>query len=190
MEHWEIAETTWLLRSGFMDVRRDRCRTRDGRRSRDYFALDLKDFCEVVAVTPARELLLAREYKHGARRIMKTLPAGFIESGESPEETARRELLEETGYSAPAFQLLGSFQLVPDLTASRGHVVLALDATATAAPHPDEDEEIEVEVVPLGRLLVPGRMPGEGYLDDASSILALSLAVGSLTPPLSRERME
>ena len=115
MERWEIAETTWLLRSGFMDVRRDRCHARDGRRSRDYFGLDLKDFCEVVAVTPARELLLAREYKHGARRIMTTLPAGFIEPGESPEEAARRELLEETGYSAPAFQLLGSFQLVPDL---------------------------------------------------------------------------
>jgi len=185
MELWEIAETTWLLRSGFMDVRRDRCRTRDGRRSRDYFALDLRDFCEVVAVTPSRELLLAREYKHGARRIMTTLPAGFIEFGESPEEAARRELLEETGYSAPAFRLLGSFQLVPDLAAARGHVFLALDATATTAAHPDADEEITVEAVPVGRLLVPGRVPGEGYLDDASSLLALSLAV----PHLAREEV-
>jgi len=64
IEPWQIAESTWLLRSGFMDVRRD-------------FALDLKDFCEVVAVTHRLEILLVREYKHGARAVMRTLPAGF-----------------------------------------------------------------------------------------------------------------
>lgn len=176
MGGWEIAESVWLLRSDFMDVRRDRCRTPDGRRSRDYFALDLKDFCEVVALTPRREILLVREYKHGARAVMRTLPAGFIEPGETPEQAARRELLEETGYAAPALRLLGTFLLVPDLSGARGHVFLAQDAQAIAAPHPDADEEIEVEAVPLDRLLVPARGAGQGYLEDASSLLALHMA--------------
>lgn len=176
IEPWQIAESTWLLRSGFMDVRRDRCRKPDGSRSRDYFALDLKDFCEVVAVTSRLEILLVREYKHGARAVMRTLPAGFIEPGETPEQGARRELLEETGYSAPAFMYLGTFLLVPDLSSSRGHVFLARDAGAQAAPHPDEDEEIEVETVPLERLLGPAMIAAGGYLDDASSLLALSMA--------------
>jgi hypothetical protein len=96
---WQIVESTWLLRSGFMNVRRDRCRKPDRSQERDYFALDLKDFCEVVAVTPRLEVLLVREYKHGAR----TLPAGFVEPGETPEQGARRELLEETGYYASSF---------------------------------------------------------------------------------------
>jgi ADP-ribose pyrophosphatase len=176
MEPWQIVESTWLLRSGFMDVRRDWCRKRDGSQSRDYFALDLKDFCEVVAVTPGLEILLAREYKHGARAVMRTLPAGFIEPGETPEQGARRELLEETGYSAPAFMYLGTFLLVPDLSSCRGHVFLARDAGAVVAPHPDADEEIEVEAVPLDRLLVGAISAGEGYLDDASSLLALNMA--------------
>jgi len=176
IEPWQIAESTWLLRSGFMDVRRDRCRKPDGSRSRDYFALDLKDFCEVVAITSRLEILLVREYKHGARGVMRTLPAGFIEAGETPERGARRELLEETGCSASAFTYLGTFLLVPDLTGSRGHVFLARDAEVKAAPHPDEDEEIEVEAVPLDRLLVQAGVAGEGYLDDASSLLALSMA--------------
>jgi 8-oxo-dGTP pyrophosphatase MutT (NUDIX family) len=176
IEPWQIAESTWLLRSGFMDVRRDRCRKPEGSRSRDYFALDLKDFCEVVAVTPRLEVLLVREYKHGARAVMRTLPAGFVEPGETPEQGARRELLEETGYSAPAFMYLGTFLLVPDLSSSRGHVFLARDAGAKAAPHPDADEEIEVEAVPLERLLGPAMTAAKGYLDDASSLLALSMA--------------
>lgn len=176
IEPWQIAESTWLLRSGFMDVRRDRCRKPDGSRARDYFALDLKDFCEVVAITSRLEVLLVREYKHGARGVMRTLPAGFIEAGETPEQGARRELLEETGCSAPAFTYLGTFLLVPDLTGSRGHVFLARDAEVKAAPDPDEDEEIEVEAVPLDRLLVQARVAGEGYLDDAGSLLALSMA--------------
>lgn len=116
IEPWQIIESTWLLRSGFMDVRQDRCRKSDTSLSRDYFTLELKDFCAVVAVTPGLEIVLVREYKHGARAVMRTLPAGFIEPGETPAQGALRELLEETGYSAPTFMHLGTFLLVPDLS--------------------------------------------------------------------------
>ena len=176
IEPWQIVESAWVLRSGFMNVRQDHCRKPDGSHVRDYVALDLKDFCEVVAVTVRHEVLFVREYKHGARSVMRTLPAGFIEPGEPPEQGARRELLEETGYSAPAFMHLGTFLLVPDLSNSRGHVFLARDAGAMAAPHPDADEEIEVEPVQLDRLLATAITTAEGYLGDASSLLALSMA--------------
>src|SRR5215470_12351033 len=159
-----------------MDIRRDRCRKPDGSRTRDYFGLDLKDFCVVVAITPRLEILVIREYKHGVRAVTRTLPAGFIEPSEVPEEGARRELLEETGYSAPGFLSLGTFVLVPDLSSCRGHVFLAREARAMGAPHPDEDEEIEVEAVPLASLLIPAMTAGEGYLNDASSLLALNMA--------------
>ena len=168
LEPWEVVESTWILRSGFMDIRQDRCRKADGSRTRDYLALELKDFSVVVALTPTRDLVLCREYKHGPRAVVHTMPAGFIEPGETPEQGARRELLEETGHAAPSFVPLGTFVLVPDLAASRGHVFLARDVWAEAAPHPDEDEEIEVETVPLER--------ASRYLDDAPSLLALHLA--------------
>ena len=168
LEPWEVIDSTWILRSGFMNLTRDRCRKPDGSRTRDYLALELKDFSVVVAFTPSREVLLCREYKHGVRGLMYTLPAGFIEAGETPEQGARRELLEETGHAASIFTSLGSFLLVPDLAAARGHVFLARDARAEAAPHPDEDEEIEVQTVPLDR--------AASYLEDASSLLAFHLA--------------
>ena len=168
LEPWEVVDSTWLLRSGFMNIRQDRCRKADGSRTRDYLALELKDFSVVVALTPSRDLVLCREYKHGPRAVVHTLPAGFIEPGETPEQGARRELAEETGHAAAAFVPLGTFVLVPDLAAARGHVFLARDVRVETTPHPDEDEEIEVETVPLDR--------ANGYLEDAASLLALQLA--------------
>ena len=176
IEAWQVAESTQILRSSFMAVRRDSCTTPDGSRKRDYFALELKDFAVVVAVTPRLELLLVREYKHGARGVMRTLPAGFIEPGESPEQGARRELLEETGYSAPTLLHLASFVLVPDLSSSRGYMFFAPNAEATSTPHPDADEDIEIDAVPVDRILDARPASIEPYLSDASSLLALNLA--------------
>src|SRR5215831_7252561 len=129
IEPWQIVESAWLLRSDFMGIRRDRCQKPGGSPARDYFALELKDFAVVVAITPGLEVALVSEYKHGAGAVVRTLPAGFIEPGEAPEEGARRELLEETGYAAAAFIHLGTFLLVPDLSSCRGHVFLAPGAT-------------------------------------------------------------
>jgi len=176
IQPWQITRSAWLVRSAFMDVRRDRCHKPDGDRSRDYFALVLKDFCEVVAVTRRLDLVVVREYKHGAGAVMRTLPAGFIEAGEAPEQAARRELLEETGYSASTFVHLGGFLLVPDLCGARGHVFLAGNVERVSDPHLDLDEEIEVETVPLDRALSPTAAAGDVQLDDAGSLLALSMA--------------
>src|SRR4029434_589995 len=109
IEPWQVFDSTWILRSGFMNIRRDWCRTVDGSRSREYLALDLKDFSVVVAVTPARELLLCREYKHGARGIMHTLPAGFIEPGETPEGGHVESSSKRRGTGRPRSRRWGPF---------------------------------------------------------------------------------
>ncbi len=84
------------------------------------------------------------------------------------------------------FTPLGSFLLVPDLSGARGHVFLARDVTPTAEPHPDPDEELEIETVRLDRLLAPAPGARDGYLDDAGSLVALSMArshLEALRPP-------
>ncbi len=58
-------------------------------------------------MTPEKELLLVRQYRPAVRSMTLELPAGHIDPGESPEQTARRELLEETGYEAGQLTPLG-----------------------------------------------------------------------------------
>ncbi len=178
---WQILESTWAFRSGFLGLRRDRCRLPDGRLSPDYYFLELRDACVTVAVTPGGEVLLTREYKHGAGDVLFTLPAGFIEPGEAPEAGARRELAEETGYTGAAFEPLGAFLVLPGLSGMTIHPFLVRDAVKTTDARPDEFEQLDVVAVALAELrreyrgLAPRR-----YLRDVSSALALGLALDRL----------
>jgi ADP-ribose pyrophosphatase len=177
VEPWQIVESTWVLESPFLRVRRDRCRLPDGRIAPGHYFLEKEDFSMVVALTGAREVLVVREYKHGLGTVVLQLPAGFVERGEEPAAAARRELLEETGHAAASLEPLGSFPLFPSLTASRGHLFLARDVARVAEPRLDEFEVVEVERRPLDDLLA-GRFPEAPM--DMGSALALRLAQARL----------
>ncbi len=177
---WEVLESRWAFRAGFLGLRLDRCRLPDGRLSPDYYFLSLPDAAIVVAVTGDRQVLLAREYKHGAGDVQVTLPAGFIEAGEAPEAAARRELAEETGCTAPTFEPLGAFYVLPGLSAMTVHAFLARAVVRTSEPRTDPFEEIEVTTVPLAEIAREHRSGPRRYLRDAPSVLAVGLALDRL----------
>jgi 8-oxo-dGTP pyrophosphatase MutT (NUDIX family) len=169
-----------VFRSGFVSFRRDRCRLPDGRLSPDMYYMELRDFAMTVAITPSGNVLLSREYKHGVGDVAHTLPAGFVEPGETPASAARRELREETGYDGETFEPLGAHLVFPSLSGARGHFFLARGVRPVTAPRPDEFEEIEVVPVPLAELRRDLTAAPPRYLHDVSSALAMSLAVARL----------
>ena len=177
---WRPLESEWAFRSDFVSIRRDRCQLPDGRLSPDMYFMELRDFAMTVAVTPDGEVLLSREYKHGAGDVAYTLPAGFVERGEAPQAAARRELREETGHDGEAFEPLGAYLVFPSLSGARGHFFLARSVQRVAGPHPDEFEEIDVVPVPLGHLREDLGRATPRYVTDVSSALALELALPRL----------
>lgn len=101
----------------------------------------------ILALTPEREIVLARQFRPGPEEMLLELPGGGIEEGESPLEAARRELLEETGYAG---DLRGAGSLLDCAYSTRvRHVAIALDARHVSEPQPDQGEFTEVEVVSL-----------------------------------------
>ncbi len=72
-----------------------------------YYSLRLPDYVGILAITEDQRVLMVRQYRPAVERFTIELPAGLVDPGESPAETARRELLEETGYHAEEMRVLG-----------------------------------------------------------------------------------
>ena len=77
------------------------------------YAIQSPDFVVIIAVTERNELLLVRQFRHAVGALTLELPAGHVEKDETPAQSARKELLEETGYVADTFELLASLSPSP-----------------------------------------------------------------------------
>jgi len=123
----------------------------------------------VVAVDAHGRVVLARQYRHAVGGALIELPAGGLEPGETPAETARRELREEAGLAASKWISLGSFFASPGFLREELHAFLALELSSVDRDL-DDDEDIELLWVPLADLLAA---PQE--LHDAKTLAALLL---------------
>ncbi|HUI78392.1 MAG TPA: NUDIX hydrolase [Bryobacteraceae bacterium] len=97
----------------------------------------------MMPVDEKRRILLVRQYRLPAERYLWELPAGRLDPGEKPLQTAKRELVEETGYRAKTWKKLASFWVSPGYVQERMTIFLATDLTAGKAT-PMDDERIEV----------------------------------------------
>ncbi len=134
--------------------------------------LDIVEHPGAAAIVPFvsdREILLIRQYRHAAGGFLIEVPAGKIDPGESPDETARRELQEEVGQRAGRFEKLGWIWTSPGFAREKIHLYAAFDLTAVDA-RPADDEVIEVIPTPLDDAL---EMIWSGELTDAKSAIAL-----------------
>jgi 8-oxo-dGTP pyrophosphatase MutT (NUDIX family) len=73
-----------------------------------YHAVSQADYVAIVACTPARGIVLVRQYRPALEDFTWELPAGLVDAGEDPSLTCARELLEETGFPARAVHALGA----------------------------------------------------------------------------------
>lgn len=174
---WQLIDSTLAFDHPWMRVRRDTVRLPDGRLIDDYFVWLEGDMVLVVPVTPVAKFVLVRQYKHASGQMMIEFPAGMVDPGESPEQAARRELVEETGYTGPSFSLLAALTNNPTKAVGTVYVYLAENVEQTAQPRFDENEEIQTLLFDRPRL-VTGMMTGEVWV--AGTIAAAFLALQRL----------
>ena len=141
--------------------------------SRRITTREVVEYPGAVTIIPILEdkILLVNQFRYPIGKELLELPAGKIEEGESPLETARRELEEETGFRARKFTLLTKFYTVPGYSTEYMYLYLAEDLTkedATALP--DFDEIISVRPMNQDDAF---QWLKEGRFEDAKTILGL-----------------
>lgn len=114
-------------------------------------------------------VLLIRQYRHAAGKLLFELPAGRIEPGEKLLPAARRELLEETGYRARRWSRLVRYYASPGFLTEAMHILLAEDLTVGEA-QPEDDEKIELHMTPLSKVL---EMVHAGKIEDGKTLIGV-----------------
>ncbi len=118
---------------------------------------------------PEPLILLERQYRHAAQSMMWELPAGRIDDGESSLAAARRELLEETGYSAKSWKRILHFYVSPGFLDETMTIYLARGLQAGVA-QPEADEKIAIRFF---RLSEARKMALNGRIRDAKTICGI-----------------
>lgn len=116
----------------------------DGRVVEDWGWVITPDFINVVAVTADGRVLAFRQPKYAVDGLTLGIPGGYIEAGEAPLVAAQRELLEETGYIATAWQPLGTYAVDGNRGAGTAHFFLATGARWQQPIDADDLEEQEL----------------------------------------------
>lgn len=169
---WQRLTDRALLHTRVFDVRASAFRHPARAQPREFIVIDAPDWAVVVAVTPAGQLVLVRQYRFGVQRLSLELPGGVIEPGEDPARAAARELEEETGFTGAPPVLLGTVHPNPAIQSNRAHLWLIAEARRTAELNWDADEEIGFTLEPVDAVL---RRARAGEITHALMLNALFL---------------
>lgn len=176
--HWERLSSEMLLETPYFRLRSDSLRLPDGAVKDTYYVIERNDAAFILALDEEGMVPLVRQYRPPLGIMELCLPAGLIEAGEDPEEAARRELLEETGYANGEWEKVASLSSSPGLKSNWAHVFLARDVEKVAPLDPDEFERLEVIRVSVKEL---GRLARGGEIVSASGVAGVLLALERLT---------
>jgi 8-oxo-dGTP pyrophosphatase MutT (NUDIX family) len=151
---WTVLASQYLFRRPpWLTLRQDHLRLPSGREIPEYWISEFPPWVNVVAVTPADQVLLVRQYRPGLGAVHFEIPAGVVDGADSDLEAgARRELAEETGYGGGRWSPLCTLSANPALTTNLTHTFLAEGVEPLGQAAPDATEDLRLHLVPVADL--------------------------------------
>ena len=146
---WKILRSEYLLQHKYMTLRKDRVQLDNGHIIDDYFVIEKANWINVIAITEEGKFVFERQYRHGIGKVIYEIPAGIIEDGEDSIEAAKRELLEETGYSGGEWFEYGQACPNPSSMNNTNYTFLAKGVRKISAQNTEVTENIEVLLLTL-----------------------------------------
>lgn len=143
---WETLSSEYLIRRPWLTARKDKVQLPTGAIIDEYYVLEYPDWINVIAITPDDRFVFVRQYRYALGKTVNEICAGVCEEGESPLETARRELLEETGYGGGEWESWMTLSANPSTMTNITHCFIAKGVTCQTGQHLDKGEDIEIRL--------------------------------------------
>ncbi len=147
--NWKTLSQKYVLQDRWIKVRADVCEMPSGQIIEPYYTLEYPNWANVTAITPEREIVLVRQYRHAYGEAILELPGGAVDPGEPEMEAVQRELLEEAGYTGENWEEIARVSANPANHNNRSISFLCLNAQKVAEQKLDTGEEIEVVLMPI-----------------------------------------
>jgi ADP-ribose pyrophosphatase len=164
----QVLSSRLVYRGSIFDVRRDKVREPGGVVVTRDIVVHFGSIVLVPVLDDGR-ILLVRQYRHATGQSLWELVAGRTERGENPALAARRELEEETGYSARRFRRLIEFFPTPGFVSER-MILFLVEGLKPGTARPEDDEKIEIGAFSLAEL---ERRIRRGSIRDGKTIAGL-----------------
>lgn len=163
VQPWPLLRSESLGNFRIFRLRKDWRRSPRTGKDHDFIVLDAPDWVNVIALTPAREVVLVEQFRHGTASVDLEIPGGVMDPTDlDPVAAGVRELQEETGFVGENARLIGTIRPNPAIQSNRCHTVLVENCRRVANLEFDAGEDIRTRLAPaadLPQLVANGRIP-------------------------------
>ncbi|QNL52103.1 NUDIX hydrolase [Olivibacter sp. SDN3] len=159
---WKVLTSEYLIKAPWAVLRRDKCEMPNGHVVPEYYVLEYPNWVNIVALTKDNQVILVKQYRHGAGIESLEIPGGVIDEGEDAETAARREMLEETGYTFDQMEKIVELYPNPATSTNITTTFVARGGVKIREQALDDQEEIEVFLVSIDetkKLLKENKIP-------------------------------
>src|SRR5690606_36295939 len=147
---WEVIKSEQLFNDLWFKVRKDVCRTPEGKIVDPYYVYEFPTWVTCFALTEDNKVIMEQQYRHAIGKVCWEIRGGCVDEDDaSLEDAIKRELLEATGYEFSHFEYLGKTCANPSTNNNWMHMFLATGGRKTSDQHLDPNEEIRAALMDL-----------------------------------------
>ena len=139
--------------------------------SATFSIIEAPEWMNVIPLTSENEIVLVEQFRYGIEEPTLELPGGMVDAGETHDETARRELLEETGYAGDTWSYLGKVSSNPAFLTNYTHLYVVQNCRKVQEQQLDGNERINIHTMPLDDFL---KMVHEGTVHHSLVVAAVA----------------
>lgn len=144
---WNVISSKYISREPWFTVRAECVELPNGNRIPSYYVLDYPEWVNVIAITKDGKMVMVQQYRHGIGKVSYELVAGTCEENDpSPLESAKRELLEETGYGNGTWSKFETLSANPSTHSNLTHTFLAVGVELLSEQKLDAGEALTVHL--------------------------------------------